>query len=389
MNASAQDILASEVPYLGQGISRSELESVIISERTRQRRDLETLEKLRERNAKIQENLTGEVLKLREINAHLSRERSRGELSRSMRRFLAKLPWVGGQILTHRSIEEILRNQYELSARRAKEAAEFVDRLEAAKAGLWDEIDRLNQKIVESAQNEELAAKRLGELDRLKSVLEVERTGLDPASAQARQLQALIDQTHRQLAEHTTKLKLYSTAEDRLERLQQNTRQLAKTIGHLQADIVVYVTAANEKLDLIAGQIQAIGVAADASVVMFELQSSLKAMTESVNHATRFVSETQVYFRENVDSMLEEMELYDDETEQILTGNLALNEGYDQLDIAGAMSVALADRIERAASEAGVGNSDRREREVVLDFQSPEEADAPVNRAQAKKGDFR
>lgn len=386
MNASAQEILESDVPYRGDGISRSAIESIITSERTRQRRDLETLDKLRERNSKIQENLVVEVQKLREINAHLSKERNRGEFARSMRQFLAKLPWVGEQILTHRSIEEILRNQYELSARRAKEAAEFVDRLEAAKAALWDEIDRLNQKIVESAQNEELAAERVRILDRLRGRLELEKEGLDPASAQARQTQSLIDQTHRQLAEHTTKLKLYSTAEDRLERLQRNTRQLAETIGHLQADIVVYVTAATEKLDLIAGQIQAIGVAADASAVMFELQNSLKAMTESVNHATRFVSETQVYFRENIDSMLEEMELYDDETERILTGNLALNDGYDQLNIAEAMSVALADKIERAASQAGVSP---RQGEVVLDFESPEQAEAPASRARAKKSDFR
>src|SRR5690554_4084262 len=387
MNASAQDILASEVPYLGQGISRSELESVIISERTRQRRDLETLEKLRERNAKIQENLTGEVLKLREINAHLSRERSRGELSRSMRRFLAKLPWVGGQILTHRSIEEILRNQYELSARRAKEAAEFVDRLEAAKVGLWDEIDRLNQKIVESAKNEELAVGHIRQLEALKSRLEVERAAVELSSADGRQAQALLDRTHRALSEHATKLKLYATAENRLAKLQENTRQLAETIGHLQSDIVVYVTAATEKLDLISGQIQAIGVAADASVVMFELQHSLKAMTESVNHATRFVSETQVYFRENVDAMLEEMELYDDETQQILAGNLALNEGYDQMDIAGAMSLALADKIEQAARQAGVGSNAG---EVVLDFEGAEEAaEQQVSRVRSTKEQHR
>lgn len=386
MNLSAQDVLAREVPYLGQDISRGALESVIGAERTRQQRDLQTLEKLRERNAHIQETLSGEVQKLREITEHLNKERARGDFSRSFRRVLAKLPWLGAQVLTHQSIEEILRNQYELSARRAKEAAEFVDRLEAAKIGLWDEIDRLNTKIVESAQNEELAVERLRELDRLKGGLEVERADSDITSAEGRQIQALLDKTQRALSEHTTKLKLYSTAEDRLARLQQNTRQLAKTIAHLQSDIVVYVTAASEKLDLVSGQIQAIGVAADASVVMLELQNSLKAMTESINHATRFVSETQVYFRENVDTMLEELDLYDDETEQILSGNLALNEGYDQLDIAGAMSLALADKIEQAAAQA---DAQRQEGEVVLDFQEGGEGAAKkVSATHTKKSGF-
>lgn len=360
---------------------------MIVSERTRQRRDLAALEKLREHNAEIQQTLVGEVEKLRQISGQLSKERERGEFSRSLRNFLAKLPWVGGQVLTHRSIEEILREQYELSARRAKEAAEFVDRLEAAKVGLWDEIDRLNQKIVESAKNEELAVAHIRQLEALKSRLEVERAAVELSSADGRQAQALLDRTHRALSEHATKLKLYATAENRLAKLQENTRQLAETIGHLQSDIVVYVTAATEKLDLISGQIQAIGVAADASVVMFELQHSLKAMTESVNHATRFVSETQVYFRENVDAMLEEMELYDDETQQILAGNLALNEGYDQMDIAGAMSLALADKIEQAARQAGVGSNAG---EVVLDFEGAEEAAAQqVSRVRSTKEQHR
>ncbi|AWV88131.1 hypothetical protein [Bradymonas sediminis] len=387
MSQSAPDILAREVPYLGQDISRAAIESMIVSERTRQRRDLAALEKLREHNAEIQQTLVGEVEKLRQISGQLSKERERGEFSRSLRNFLAKLPWVGGQVLTHRSIEEILREQYELSARRAKEAAEFVDRLEAAKVGLWDEIDRLNQKIVESAKNEELAVAHIRQLEALKSRLEVERAAVELSSADGRQAQALLDRTHRALSEHATKLKLYATAENRLAKLQENTRQLAETIGHLQSDIVVYVTAATEKLDLISGQIQAIGVAADASVVMFELQHSLKAMTESVNHATRFVSETQVYFRENVDAMLEEMELYDDETQQILAGNLALNEGYDQMDIAGAMSLALADKIEQAARQAGVGSNAG---EVVLDFEGAEEAAAQqVSRVRSTKEQHR
>lgn len=387
MSQSAPDILAREVPYLGQDISRAAIESMIVSERTRQRRDLAALEKLREHNAEIQQTLVGEVEKLRQISGQLSKERDRGEFSRSLRNFLAKLPWLGGQILTHRSVEEILREQYELSARRAKEAAEFVDRLEAAKVGLWDEIDRLNRKIVESAQNEELAVERIRALEALKVRLEVELAALDISSADGRQAQALLDRTHRQLSQHATKLKLYATAENRLAKLQKNTRQLSETIGHLQSDIVVYVTAATEKLDLISGQIQAIGVAADASVVMFELQHSLKAMTESINHATRFVSETQVYFRENVDAMLEEMELYDDETHQILAGNLALNEGYDQMDIAGAMSLALADKIEQAARQAGVGSN---KGEVVLDFEGAEEAAAQqVSRVRSTKEQHR
>ncbi len=335
MSQTHQDILQREVSYSGDGLSVRSLEASISQERAQQTQNVEALSRLRQRNAEIQQALTDEVKKLKDITTHLSRERERGDFMSGVREILAKLPWFGEQIITRRSIEELLRKQYELSSRRVKEAAEFADRLEAAKSGLFDEIERLNQKIVESAKNEEVAAERVLELTKLKDSLEVE----------------LMDQARRQLAKHSTMLKLYSTAEERLAKLQRNTRQLADTIAHLQSDITVYVTAASEKLDLIAGQIQAIGAAADASVVMLELRNSLEAMTESVNHTTQFVSETQAYFRQNIDGMLEDMHLYDAETEQVLETNMALNQGYDDLQIADAVSSALSQKIERAAEE--------------------------------------
>jgi hypothetical protein len=351
MSKSHQDILQREVSYSGDGISVRSLESSISKERVNQNQNVEALSKLRSRNAEIQQALSDEVKKLKDITHHLSRERERGDFMSSVREMLAKLPWFGDQLITRRSIEELLRKQYELSSRRVKEAAEFADRLEAAKSGLFDEIERLNKKIVESAHNEETAAERVLELTELKDTLEVELMAAAESSSEAREIQARLDKTRRKLAKHSTMLKLYSTAEERLAKLQRNTRQLADTIAHLQSDITVYVTAASEKLDLIAGQIQAIGAAADASVVMLELRNSLEAMTESVNHTTRFVSETQAYFRQNVDGMLDDLQLYDSETEHVLETNLAINEGYDDMQIAEAVSSALSQKIDRAAKE--------------------------------------
>ncbi|QDG52795.1 hypothetical protein FIV42_19215 [Persicimonas caeni] len=351
MSQTHQEILQREVSYSGEGISVRSLETSISQERTRQNQNVEALSRLRQRNSEIQQALGEEVKKLKDITKHLSQERERGDFMSGVREVLAKLPWFGEQIITRRSIEELLRKQYELSSRRVKEAAEFADRLEAAKSDLFDEIERLNQKIVESAKNEEVAAERVLELTKLKDSLEVELMASDRSSSTGRELQAQLDRARRKLAKHSTMLKLYSTAEERLAKLQKNTRQLAETIAHLQSDITVYVTAASEKLDLIAGQIQAIGAAADASVVMLELRNSLEAMTESVNHTTRFVSETQAYFRQNVDTMLDDLQLYDAETEHVLESNLAINQGYDDLQIADAVSSALSQKIERAAQE--------------------------------------
>jgi hypothetical protein len=218
------------------------------------------------------------------------------------------------------------------------------------------------------------------ELRELRTELEA-KIELNRDTTEERKLVMQLDKTRRLLAEHTTKLKLYNTAEERLDKLKRNTRQLAETIAHLQSDITRYVTAASEKMDLISGQIQAIGAAADASVVMLELKQSLDAMTESVNETTRFVAETQSYFRDNVDTMIEDLDLYDAETEEALRENNLHNQVMNDLDLDGALSGALAKKIDKLAEEMDA-------QKVVLDTDGAEssrtETVAATEDAQAK-----
>lgn len=335
MADSKQQILSQEVVYSGEGISVRLLEETINAERQRQNVQIDDLNAMREKNLEIQQALSQEMGKLRELSDQLSQGRKKRRLLKSV---LSSLPWFKSEPVSRRSIEELLRNQFEMSSLRLKQATEFADRLEASKEELYDEIERLNQKIIDSAENEEVAGDYVHSLKRLKDGIEANLGLADASSADGRRLQRELDRVKRKLAEHTTKLALYSTAEERLAKLRTNTRQLAETIANLQSDITRYVVAASEKLDLIGGQIQAIGAAADASVVMLELKQSLDAMTESVNYATRFVAETQAYFRENVDAMIDELELYDSETQKVLDENLIYTQSLGELDVENALA---------------------------------------------------
>lgn len=363
MNIKIEELLQVSNHYSGEGISVRRLEETIHLERSRQNEQVERLDKMRSRNGELQSALSEEVGKLRKISEELSSHRQQS----AWQGFLSKLPFFKERQLSRKSIEELLRRQYEVSAIRVKEAAEFADRLDAAKADLYDEIDRLNGKIIDYAQNEKDAAAAVLELSDAKTELEGKKALAEPGSLEVREIQAELDKVRRALGEHSAMLKLFSTAEDRLVRLQDNTRMLAQTISQLQSDISLYVTVASEKLDLIAGQIQAIGAAADASMVMLELKQSLEAMTESVNHTTRFVSETQAYFRNNVDQMVNELDLYDTETETVLHGNLAMNEVYDDMQVAEAISLALERQIEEAAAK-------HEQEEVVFEEEVVEES---------------
>ena len=345
------ELLDREIEYLGDGISVRDLETTIHSERRLQDDQVAELSDLRQRNREMQEALGGEMDRLRELSDHLQRERERGGVMSSLRDVFGRLPWFQGRVVTKNSIEQMLRAQYELSAVRVREAAEFADRLEVARVNLFDEIDRLNELIIQSAKNEEIAADHIDAVRDLKLKLELKQSMAEPESAEARQLQAYVDQSTRVIAKHAGLLKLYSTAENRLERLKENTGQLAETIAYLRNDIVLYVTAASEKIDVIAGQIQAIGAAADASVVMLELKHSLESLTEAVNHTSRFVTETQSYFRQNVDQMVDELELYDEETVLAFEQNLTFNNVYDELRGAESVSDSLAKEIDALAHQ--------------------------------------
>jgi hypothetical protein len=360
-----RDILDREIEYVGERISLGGLQSTITDERQRQNAQLRELSRLRERNADLQDALHDEMSRLREISQSMSRERERG----SFKSWFSWLPWIRSDSPSRRSIEDLLRRQYEMSAMRLKEAAEFADRLEAAKSDLYDEIERLNRKIVDSAKNEEVAGDYVMDLRTAKETLEREIGRAEPSSARERELQSDLDRCRRLLAEHSTRLKLYDSAEERLAKLRRNTRTLADTISNLQADITRYVTAASEKMDLVAGQIQAIGAAADASMVMLELKQSLDAMTESVNHTTRFVAETQQYFRANVDQMIDDLELYDEETAQVLEENQARNEILDEIEMERSMSSALARKIDALADEVEFEHGEEEE-QVVLATQT-------------------
>lgn len=332
--------------YDGEGISIRKLEETIHVERSLQNQHVDRLNTMRERNGELQQALTDEVDKLRKITETLDQERRNKQSASLWRSLLSKLPGFKDRQYSRQSIEELLRRQYEVSALRVKEAAEFADRLSAAKEDLYDEIERLNQKIIDYARNERSAAANVLKLSELKTELEGRQATETLDGLQGRELQAELDRVRRALAEHSSMLKLFGTASDRLVNLQNNTRMLAQTIAQLQSDITTYVTLASEKLDLVAGQIQAIGTAADASMVMLELKQSLDSMTESINHTTRFVSETQAYFRENVDEMIQSMDLYDEQTQNVLVGNLAMNQVYDEMQIAEAISVAMSTQLD-------------------------------------------
>ncbi len=335
-------VLEKQVQYKGEGISVQSLEETINSTRERQNAKVSELEQLRKRNTELTEALADEVKKLRKFSDYLKTGKLKGGFWANVKEVLSYIPGLKGLALTRRSIEELLRQQYEISSLRVKEAAEFADKLQAAQADLFQEIERLGQKVIEAAENEEIAADYVLKIQEVKQNIEKELEELKPGSAEARKKQAELDKAQRLLAEHSMQLKLYHSAEERIARLKENTKLLAETIGALYQDITQYTTAASEKLDLVAGQIQALGTAADASTVMLEMKKALDVLNEAMNDTAQFVSETQIYFRRNLDHLMDELNLYDEQTSDMLKRHLEESQSIEEKRIAEALAVAKA-----------------------------------------------
>ncbi len=345
MSSEVDSLIQKEVTYSGDQISVQSLESSIERVRTSQNTNIEEMKVLNQRNVEIQESLTQEVAKLRKFSDYLKMGKLEGGFVANMKELLSFLPFM--KPFTKRSIEELLRQQYEISTLRVKEASQFADKLKAAESDLFDEIDRLNERILESARNEDTAAEYVLELKTLREQLEARLESAEEGSTERREIQADLDKLKRKMSEHSTLLQLYHTSEERIGRLKTNTDRLRETIGNLASDITQYVTAASEKLDLVAGQIQAIGTAADASVVMLEMKKSLDSMTSSMNETTQFVSDTQAFFRANLDGLMNDLELYDGETQAVMQKNLEFSREVEEQRISEAVQVALARRAEK------------------------------------------
>jgi DNA integrity scanning protein DisA with diadenylate cyclase activity len=75
-------------------------------------------------------------------------------------------------------------------------------------------------------------------------------------------------------------------------------------------------------------------------------------MTESMNVTTQFVSDTQIFFRQNLDRLVEELETFDESTSALLDENLKKSKEIEERRIQDAIEKAMKHRAEQAGGGA-------------------------------------
>ncbi|MFN3198947.1 MAG: hypothetical protein ACE366_11120 [Bradymonadia bacterium] len=333
MTDRAAHILERKVRYHRTDLSASGMESRLRRERRLLNGHIDTLRDLQGQNAEVQHALDEEMSRLKSLSTQVAEigDRAQESFWSRFRETLSFLPGLEAPSEELRSVEAMLREQYAHSLRRLREAADFADRLEAGEQDLYDEIERLGQEIIKASEDAEQAQGQVAELDVLIDELTARLSDCSPGSRDARLIEARIDRARRQSTEHEGRRRLYQSTGARLATMKRTTTGLADTLGQLRSDISTYVHHASVRLDTVANQINAIGAAADAGVVVQDLVRALDGMNAALHEATAFVIQTQQYFRAHVDTLVADLDAKAHEEQALLAQAAAYNQAMDEI----------------------------------------------------------
>lgn len=319
MTSTSSQLAIRPIHYNGEGWNIGRLQDEVGRIRADQNTVLGELEKLRARSGTVAAELGQEMEKLSALSRELVHTRRRPH-HESLRSRLARV--FGRAPLTGSSIERLLKEQYTVASVRVRESADAADRLKEIENTLRRDLEGINERIHTAAENREKALAYVQELERMLNEREAEQQRCTTTNgAEYRSITASLDRLRGLVAEHRTQAMLFGSAEERLDRLRESTSALAHLVSDLYADIARYVGAASLELDRVGSQIQAIGAAADAAVVLLEMKRSVELLGTSVRETSRFISETQVYLRSHIDKLVDDLHIFDEQTVRLLEQN--------------------------------------------------------------------
>lgn len=307
MAEKADALLEKQVLYDGEDYTRGGLESLVATYSSAHEAKLKTLDEL----SRAHETLG------KEMAVELADEKS------SWERWLEKIPGLRA-LVPERPMHVLLTEKVELAQRRTQEVGNYVDRIGAEVVALQADIGELNRRLVAAAHNGEAAARHVMELNGAVEEIEAELRALPRSGAAARTLEAKRDSLRHKIWEHGAKLRLYSTAEQRLASIIRMNNNFLEILRNLHGNMQSLYEAGNVVLSELEGNLAALASAAKASELTVEMQTAMLSLRTSVNKVAVLASETSLFLTQNVDRMTRELRVYDRATEELVESNLAV-----------------------------------------------------------------
>ncbi len=189
-------------------------------------------------------------------------------------------------LLERRSATEGLLERYQAVTRQLGRAAAFTDELQLCALELQSAVEAMHDEIATAERNQRRGAERLVSLERMLS--EIEQSS-DPVAGRA----ALLDKLSFELRHETLLVELFEAQVRLLKAELGPARALRDTMLDLYQEMSAFVQAARSNADTAGRRIQALGLAADAPVVVSELQASLDELGTAMRATEGYIEQTQ------------------------------------------------------------------------------------------------
>ncbi|MBX2800355.1 MAG: hypothetical protein KTR31_21930 [Myxococcales bacterium] len=277
--------------YLGEQLSHAVLQRRQREVAERHRRAMGQVSDMLDSQKQIGRELADGLVTLRKQRSeldHMENQESDGSLLASLvRPFTARR-----SALARRSIAEGLLRQYEQVSVRLREATAFSDELKLCALELQQEVDRLHRELGESLHNQQVAARRVLELeDALQEV--DEDASLTPEEQARRRDRYSFDARTEAVA-----LELHKAAAELARQHLPSARALRDTVLKLHEEMAQYVLSATHTVNAAGRRIQGLGMLADAPIVVQELQESLDELNEAMQATADYVERSSLLIAE-------------------------------------------------------------------------------------------
>jgi hypothetical protein len=193
------------------------------------------------------------------------------------------------EILARRSAAEGLLVRYEAVSTQLQRASAFSDELHLCALELQAEVDRLHHTMGLDARNARLAAEQLLALEQQVDALEAPHSRGADGPGTAREL----DASRFRLRTTALALELSEAAVQLGHQQLAPARELRDMVQGLHEEMAAFVLAASATANAAGHRIQALGMAADAPLVVTELQESLAELSHAMESTEAYVIEAR------------------------------------------------------------------------------------------------
>lgn len=231
----------------------------------------------------------------RELNGDLGTLRDKGQALDQLEREMSQSGLLAGlmaritgrsSVLERRSATEALVDHYETVSVRLRRASAFADDLRLCALELQEEVEELHGQLADAIANEKASAERILAIE-----ARLQELGLDGISKTERD--RLRDKLEFELRQETLMLELFRASEELARQHLGPARALRDTTMRLNEEMATFVLHATGTVNAAGRRIQALGMAADAPVVVGELQQSLDELNDAMEITSRYVEQTQ------------------------------------------------------------------------------------------------